>query len=295
MASERSSKRFPGATADSEAADYALVGTPLDVSTSFRPGTRFGPDAIRSAAVQFEDYDQHTDSRLSTLGVHDRGDIHAWDDIPEYLAYVNDELGAFYGDGTIPVLLGGEHTVSLAGVRTTQPDVFVSIDAHLDLRERYSGRELCHATVTHHALSVADRAVIIGARSGSEAEWDRAADGDVTVVAPEDAADWTPDFADESVYCSVDIDAVEPAAAPATGTLAPFGLEPRTVRDLVTDIAPHATGFDVVEVNDRDQGQTAALAARLARTYIHAHATADDAAAPAATEDPDVEPEQESE
>jgi agmatinase len=276
MANERSSKRFPGATADGDAA-YVLVGAPLDVSTSYRPGTRFGPDTIRSAAAQFEDYDHRTDSRFSTLGVRDDGDVHAWDDIPEYLAYLNDTLEE-RDAGATPVLLGGEHTVSLAGVRTVEPDVFVTVDAHLDLREQYSGRQLSHATVTHHALSVADRAVIVGARSGSETEWDRADEDDVTVVAPEDAADWTPDFEDESVYLSVDIDGIDPAAAPATGTIAPFGLDPRTVRDIVADIAPTADGFDIVEVNDSDEGQTAALAARLLRTYIHTHATAPETA-----------------
>jgi agmatinase len=263
---------FPGATADREDADYVLVGAPLDVSTSFQPGARFGPDRVRRFSRGFEDYDHHTDSLFTRLDVHDYGDIEAWADVREYLDYVTGILGDVRYEESIPLLVGGEHTVSIAGVRAVDPDVFVAIDAHLDLRESLAGDEWSHATVTRHALETADRAIVVGARAGSRAEWERAEAEDVTVVPPEAVGDWTPDFDGESVYLSVDVDAADPGVAPGTGTKEPFGLSARELRDAVRAVAPAMDGFDVVEVNDRDDGQAATLAAKLLRRAVFDHA-----------------------
>jgi agmatinase len=265
---------FPGATADREAADYAVVGAPLDVSTTFQPGTRFGPERVRTFARTFDDYDRRTGSRFTDLCVHDHGDVRAWDDAAEYLEFLEGVCSDYRREGTLPLLVGGEHTVSVAGVRAADPEVFVCLDAHLDLRTDYDGNELSHATTTRHALDVADRAVVLGARTGSEAEYERAARGDVTVHPPAEVGDWTPDpdLADRRVYLSVDVDAADPGFAPGTGTMEPFGLAPREMRRVVREVAPHADGFDVVEVNDRDDGQAAALAGKLLRAFVYEHA-----------------------
>ncbi len=265
---------FPGAASDREGAAYALVGAPLDASTSFRPGARFGPRRVREFGEQFDDYDHHTAQHFTDLGVYDHGDVGPTADTADYLEFLASAISEFGRDGMVPLLVGGEHTVSVAAVRALDPDVFVCADAHLDLREQYAGDEYSHATVTRHALSVADRAVVLGARTGSEAEWERAGAEDVTVVPPEDVADWTAEFDDERAYLSVDIDAADPGFAPGTGTPEPFGLEPRALRDIVRTVAPHAVGFDVVEVNDRDDGQAATLAAKLLRAFVFAHAQA---------------------
>ncbi|MFW5999971.1 MAG: agmatinase [Halorubrum sp.] len=272
---------FPGATTDREAASYVVVGAPLDATTTFQPGTRFGPDRVRRFAETYDDYDRRTDSRFSALGVHDAGDVRPWDDVPAYLDHLAAELRSVAYDDAVPLLLGGEHTVTYAGVDAVDPDVLVVADAHLDLREAYDGNPWNHACVTRRCLDDlrVDRAVIVGARTGSGAEWDRAADADVEVVAPEDAREWLDAldgdaFADESVYCSIDVDGLDPAYAPGTGTMEPFGLDPREVRDLVRAVAPHADGFDVVEVNDRDDGQAAAVAGKLLREFVFAHAAA---------------------
>ena len=290
---------FPGATADREGASYVVVGAPLDVSTTFEPGARFGPRCVRHYAETFDDYDRRTDSHFTDIGVHEYGDLDAWDDAAAYLEFLDGELSDVVAEGAVPLLIGGEHTVSVAGVRATAPDVFVCLDAHLDLRSEYAGNEYSHATTTRHALNVADRTVIVGARTGSAEEWERASKGDVTVIPPENVSDWDPgdDIAidadgngdddgdsgddtdvngstdtDGSVYLSVDIDAADPAFAPGTGTKEPFGLAPREMRDIVQRVAPYAVGFDIVEVNDRDDGQTAALAGKLLREFIYTHA-----------------------
>jgi len=264
---------FPGATADPASAAYVVVGAPLDVSTSFRPGARFGPRRVRTFAEPFEDFDRRTGLRFSGLGVADAGDVRAWDDAVEYLEFLQAELAAVAAADAVPLVVGGEHTVSVAGVRALEPDVVVCLDAHLDLRESYDGNPYSHACTTRRALETADEVVLLGVRSGSEAGWARADEPDVTVVPPEAVADWTPAFdPDASVYLSVDVDAADPSVAPGTGTMEPFGLEAVTMRDVVRAVAPAASGFDVVEVNDRDDGQAAALAAKLLREFVFSHA-----------------------
>ncbi|PSQ67276.1 MAG: agmatinase [Halobacteriales archaeon SW_9_67_24] len=266
---------FPDASAERAAADYVLLGAPLDRSTTFQPGTRFGPRRVRRFAETFDDYDRRTDRRFSELGVHDAGDLDSFEPVSEYLDFLAGSLSDAVSDGIVPLLVGGEHTVSAAGVRATDPDVFVCCDAHLDLRASYAGDERSHATVTRHVLDVADRAVILGARAGSEAEYERADADDVTAVPPEDVAGWSPDFDDATeIYCSVDIDAADPGFAPGTGTMEPFGLAPRELRAVVRAVAPHTSGFDLVEVNDRDDGQAAALGAKLLREFVYSHADA---------------------
>jgi agmatinase len=264
---------FPGATATRDDAAYVVTGAPLDVSTTFQPGTRFGPRRVRHFAKTFDDYDHHTDTEFSTLGVHDAGDVHAWDDAEEYLQYLESELRAIATDGAVPVTIGGEHSISPAGVRAVDADVYLCVDAHLDLRAEYDGNPRSHATATRRALETVDRAVVLGARTGSADEWDRAEASDVSVVPPPGVSDWSPDIdASETVYCSIDVDAIDPGFAPGTGTMEPFGLDPRTVRDVLRSVAPVVDGFDVVEVNDRDDGQTAAVAAKLLRRFVYDHA-----------------------
>ncbi|AEH36766.1 agmatinase [Halopiger xanaduensis] len=282
---------FPGAaderegtdavgTADRGDANFVVVGAPLDATTTFQPGTRFGPRRIRSFAEPFDDYDRRTDQHFSELGVVDRGDVRAWDDLEEYLEYLTSTLREAVWNDAVPLLLGGEHTVSLAGARAVNPEVFVCLDAHLDCYDAYDGNPLSHAAVTRRILEDVDsveEAVILGARTGSEAEWERADADDVTVVPPEDVVQFTCEHLEDRVtdceaYLSVDIDAADPGYAPGTGTTEPFGLEPRELRDVVRTVAPHAGGFDVVEVNDRDDGQAASLAGKLVREFVFSNA-----------------------
>jgi agmatinase len=302
---------FPGADTPRDGADYLLLGAPLDVSTSFYPGARFGPDRLRRFAAPFDDYDRRTDAAFSALCVHDGGDVPAWEPTADYLDHLAAELRAAVIDDAVPLLVGGEHTVTWAGVRATDPDTLVVLDAHLDLRDRHRGSPLNHACTVRRCLdgpvdgtgaegeglaadedgasdataaeegtdeddlATADAAVIVGARTGSRAEWERAAAADVTVVPPDEVDEWL-DGLDPAalgdVYLSVDVDAADPAVAPGTGTMEPFGLAGRTMRDAVRTLAPAAAGFDVVEVNDRDDGQAAALGAKLLRAFVYAHA-----------------------
>lgn len=263
---------FPGATAELNNAAYTIVGAPLDVSTTFRPGARFGPDRIRRFSKSYDAYDRRTDRHFENL-VADCGDVLAWDDAADYLSFLEGELADHHEADRLPILLGGEHAVTIAGVRAATPDVYVCLDAHLDLYDAYADNELSHATVTRRALEVVDEAILVGVRTGSEAEWNRATEADVTVIDADDVGSWQPTF-DGNAYLSVDIDAADPGFAPGTGTPVPFGLTPKEMRDVVRAVAPHSTGFDLVEVNDRDDGQAASLAGKLLQEFVFSHADA---------------------
>lgn len=271
---------FPGA-ADSEVSEagYAIVGAPLDASTSFVPGTRFGPDRIRTHAQGFEDYDHRTEQAFTDLDVVDRGNVRPWADVPAYLDLVEGMLSDVRHADAVPIVLGGEHTVSVAGVQAVEVDHVVCFDAHLDLRREFDGTEWSHATAMHHVLAHVDAVTILGARAGAREEWDRvASDPAITAISPDGVAEWLADhraerLENQAVYLSIDIDAIDPAAAPATGTREPFGLPPETVRQAIRRLAPTVVGCDVVEVNDRDEGETATLAAKLIREFVYQHAT----------------------
>lgn len=271
---------FPGATdGPLSTASYAIIGAPLDISTTFYPGARFGPTQIRHFAAGFEDFDHHTGQHFSDLSVVDRGDLHPWNAVDEYLTFLEGEISDICDVEALPILLGGEHTVSIAGIKATQPDVVLSLDAHLDLREEFDGNELSHATVMTHTLDVAESIVLLGARSGSKAEWERAeAESTIELVDPSSVGEWLqsekPSIdSDQSVYLTIDIDVLDPAYAPATGTKEPGGLDPQAVSDVIRSVAPYLVGADVVEVTDRDHGQTGTVAAKLTRQIIYEHAT----------------------
>ena len=292
---------FPGANAERDGADYVLMGAPLDATTTFQPGARFGPERVRKFAATYDDYDRRTNSFFSDLHVHDAGDVPAWDPLDAHPDHLTAQRRAAVSDAAVAVLVGGGHTVTWAGVRATDPDVLVTIDAHLDLRDAYDGNPLSHACVVRRCLDgspgddagdtggdtgtdatgddhpTVDEVVVLGARTGSPEEWERADAPDVTVVAPEDVAEWTrafDGFDGRDAYLSVDIDGADPGFAPGTGTMEPFGLTPCEVRDAVRAVAPRCVGVDAVEVNDRDDGQAAALAGKLLREAVYSHADA---------------------
>lgn len=263
---------FPGATAERDAANYTIIGAPLEQSVTFRTGTRTAPNRIRQYGRGYEDYDHYTDQHFSDCAVCDTGTIKPWDSQREYVDFLSGVVTDSLREGSVPIVLGGEHTVSLAGIEAVAPATVVSLDAHLDLRDSFHRNPLNHACVLRRSLETAEQAYIVGARAGSEAGWKRASAPDVTVLAPGDAADWDPPNFQDPVYLTLDIDVADPAIAPGTGTPEPFGLDGTTVRSLVRSIAPQAAAFDIVEVNDRDNGEAAMLAAKLLRAFVFAHA-----------------------
>ena len=270
---------FADADASYEDARYAVFGVPYDGTTSFKPGTRFGPRAIRELSFNFESYEPSTGIDLADVPVTDLGDLEVVK-VPEALVdQVADVAGDIVRDRKVPVMFGGEHTATIGAVRAVEPEVYVVCDAHLDLRNELDGTPYSHGCVTRRVLDTVEDVVIIGARSGDSEQFAVAAEKtrlysadtvrDLGIAAV--LREVREHIAGKRVYLSIDADAIDCCLTPGLGTPEPFGLTPLDIREVVRTLAPHAAGFDYVEVAPFDSGQTAAVAAQVVREFIARH------------------------
>ncbi|NMA11358.1 MAG: agmatinase [Methanomicrobiales archaeon] len=270
---------FADADASYEDARYAVFGVPYDGTTSFRPGARFGPRAIREVSFNFESYDPATGIDFFEVPVTDLGDL-AVSRLPEEVARQTADVAEdIVQDGKVPVMLGGEHTATVGAVRAVRPEVYVVCDAHLDLRDELDGTPYSHGCVTRRVLEAVEDVVIIGARSGDREQFEIAAEK--TRLYTADAVrergigavlrEVREHVAERRIYLSIDADAIDCCLTPGLGTPEPFGMTPLEIREVVRALAPYAAGFDYVEVAPFDSGQTAAVAAQMVREFIARH------------------------
>jgi len=263
---------FSGANTGRKNASFVVLGIPLDVTTSHRGGTRKAPQRIREASRSFETYIREADTDILKAGVHDTGDIDVWNSPRETVEFTEGVVKDVSQDGAVPLLLGGEHTVSFAGFRGTDADTVVVFDAHLDLKDEYEGTQYSHACVTRRAVEKGCEVYIVGAREGSREEWEYAEENDsVTVLGVDEVTEIDPG----EPYVSVDVDIFDPGYASGVGTPVPFGENPAKLRDAVRELAPDAVGFDVVEACPAYGENACYFGAALMREFIGFAADAD--------------------
>jgi agmatinase len=270
---------FADADSSYEEAVYVIFGVPYDGTTSFRAGTRDGPRAIREVSYNFETYIADIGIDLAGIPMADVGDIEPSSLPGDVVAQVRTAVAQLHRDGKFPIMLGGEHSVTVGAVQALKPDAFVVCDAHLDLRREYGNTPFNHACVTRRvAEEGVDEIFIIGARSGTSEEYEFARD--LHLYSADDVRrrgiqkvidDIVTAVDDHSIYLSIDADAIDCCLTPGLGTPEPFGITHWDVRALVRSLAPRAIGFDYVEVCPVDAGQTAAVAARIIRDFIACH------------------------
>lgn len=271
---------FIGADADYTQADVVLFGAPYDSTTSFRPGTRFGPSAMRTESFGIETFSPYQDRDLEEVCVHDAGDLELPFGAPEpALAMIEAKTAAILADGKIPVLLGGEHLVSLGAVRVAAkrfPDLhIIHFDAHADLREDYLGNPLSHACVIRrcHDILGDGRIRQFGIRSGTREEFAFMAAGHV--VTERHSCTTLPQFIlpeGTPVYLTVDMDVLDPSEFPGTGTQEAGGLRFRELLDAVLDVFArfNVVAFDNVELSPPidPSGRSTALACKFLREEL---------------------------
>ncbi|MGB7545449.1 MAG: agmatinase [Methanothrix sp.] len=284
-------QRIGFADADSglEEAEYVVVGLPFDGTASFRSGSRDGPDAIRLASFNFESYDSYYGVDLSELAICDLGNMELGAD-PAYAQETIKEGIELLPERAAPIFLGGEHSITPAiveglGRRSGALGVLV-LDAHLDLREEYGCTASSHACASRRILEkdVVGGYASIGIRSGSREEFGWAAENNISYFTArqvkEEGVDAVLDQALRSLQCdrlylSIDLDVLDPAYAPAVGNPEPFGLSTWDAKRVIERLAPRLVGLDINELTPAyDRGETALLAARLAREFIAARAKA---------------------
>ena len=275
---------FADAGASYDDAEFVIVGVPFDRTTSFRPGARFGPDSIRLHSWNFESYDLETGVDLSEVPIHDLGNTEEFGSSEEMAVSLREDIRPLFTAGKVPIVLGGDHACSPPVVEAypdSAPSVGVLyLDAHMDFRSSYLGDRRSHGCSSRRILEKvgARNIVVLGVRSVSREEMDdNRTIGMSYVTATEIARDGIEAavhqalnmLKTERIYISLDIDAIDPAYAGATGTPEPFGLTPRDVKYVLDQAAPRLVGLDIMEVSPPyDQGNTSVLAARLAREAI---------------------------
>lgn len=271
---------FMGCAANYAQAGLVLVGAPLDLSVSFRPGTRFGPQQIRQVSPGLEEYSVYLDKDLGDYIYYDAGDIALPPgNLPDSLRRIRQVSARLLADGKFPLVLGGEHLISLAvlqAVAQIHPGVAVVVfDAHADLRDQYLGETYSHATVMRRIAEVVGGGSLyqFGVRSGTKEELAFARENTRLylhgVTAP--LREVLPQLRDRPVYVSLDIDVVDPAYAPGTGAPEPGGCAAAEITQAIHLLdGLHVVGFDLVEVSPPydPAGQTALLAAKLVREAI---------------------------
>jgi agmatinase len=261
-----------------EGAGAALFGVPFDGTASFRPGARLGPNAMREASYNFETYDLDLGVDLEGARFTDLGNVEEFGSSAAMVKGVAQYAVRLASEGLFLLAMGGEHSLTPPCVQALDRPGFLVLDAHMDFRDTYLDDPHSHACVTRRVADQvgADHALVLGVRSASREEKE-AADrlGLHTVPASQiraeglDAALDAVEDLPERVYVSLDMDAIDPAYAPAVGNPEPFGLTPLQVQAVLQALGERMVGFDVTEVSPTwDHGETAALAARLIREVL---------------------------
>ena len=265
-------------------ADICIYGVPYDHTSCFRAGAREGPSAIRHCSYNFErTHFEH--GPLPELNVFDYGDCDDFILPEDMIDEVKFAMSPAINDGKFTIAIGGEHSINIPIVQLFEEKsiALISIDAHLDGRDEYMGSMNSHACITRRAadhLGI-DNVYALGMRSISEEELE--ADEVIPYISAYDihekGMEWAVRKALDSVkadkvYLTIDIDGIDPAYAPGTGTPEPFGLHPYDVKKTINMIGDRLIGFDICEVCPPADptGATPVLAARLIKEVMAVYA-----------------------
>jgi|TARA_B100000959_G_scaffold81950_1_gene87207 agmatinase len=273
---------FADAEAAFDDARFVIWGYPFDGTACFRKGAADGPEAIRHHSHNFESWLNELGLDLRDVPTHDWGDVETVADQEANNSAIGEIVDRIGAAGKFSVGLGGEHSLTppaVAALKQYYPNLTVVVlDAHLDYRDGYQGAKWSHAATTRRVSEIVgvECVRVIGVRSLSREEQQAAREDDLSYI----EAGWVDlrehlsdivDALDGPLYLSLDMDAIDPAFAPGVGTPEPFGMTPYEVLQVLNFLSDRLVGFDCVETcPPADNGNTAALAARLVRHALGA-------------------------
>jgi len=251
----------------------SIFGVPFDATTCFRPGARFGPDGVRFFSENLEDYSPELGKSLSNVAFKDLGNV----EVPSSPEGMVKAVESFMEDVEVPVVIGGEHSVTYPVVKSLVDRygevTVVQFDAHADLRDEYTGTRFSHACVMRRILELGCSLVQVGIRSGTKEEFELMRSSErITYFR---SLRELPEFLgriNTPVYFTVDVDFFDPAFAPGTGTPEPGGFSPLEFFEVIYKLPPalDVVGFDVVEISPPldPSGITQMLGAKIVRELI---------------------------
>ena len=255
----RNIENFIGCDSSYRTASIVLYGAPFDSTTSYRPGARFGPAAMRHESYGLETYSPYQDKDLTDGNVFDSGDLElCFGSSESALVDIESRAAEILRDGKLPLLLGGEHLVTLGAVRAAvrkYPDLhIVHFDAHADLRDDYLGAQLSHACVLRrcHDLVGDGRIHQFCIRSGEREEFRFAkAHTDLHPFSFDGLAQTVEALIAQGapVYLTIDLDCLDPSAFPGTGTPEAGGVTfPQLLEAIQMVAKTNVVGADVNEL-----------------------------------------------
>jgi len=256
---------FSGFQKPFEKADYIILGVPFDVTSTYRTGARFGPNAIRQASLNIETYSFRTGIDVEDLKLHDLGDLHISTDTEKTLERTALVIKDLLDDRKTPAIIGGEHTITFGAVKglgdKASKTAIVSFDAHLDLRNEFMGLKLSHTTFMRRINEKIkpDKIIEVGTRAVCKEELDYAKKAGIEFfTAQQIRKEGSQRIAEQlreklarykNVYLSIDMDVLDPAYAPAVQNPEPEGIETHTLLDILYGICDkRVVGFDVIEI-----------------------------------------------
>ncbi|MDR1563735.1 MAG: agmatinase [Oscillospiraceae bacterium] len=255
---EKNTETFISCDAEYSEASIVLFGAPFDGTTSFRPGTRFAPRAIRGDSFGIETYSPYQNRDLTQLKVFDCGDLDfPFGNTQRVLNMVEAHTGKVLTDGKLPFMLGGEHLLTLGAVKAVfkkHPDLhLIHFDAHTDLRDEYLGEELSHASVMRRIWDFLGDGRIhqFGIRSGEKYEFEFAKrHTDFHPFNMEGLEETVQKIGTAPVYFSLDLDVLDPSCFPGTGTPEPGGISFKELLNAVLALSTlNIVGCDINELS----------------------------------------------
>lgn len=279
MSIDRNILNFIGCDADYEESKIVIFGAPFDSTTSFRPGTRFGSSAIRNESFGIETYSPYQDKDLLDINVFDSGDLELPFGNPDKaLEDIEERTRQILADGKIPCMIGGEHLVTLGAVKAVSEfydDLhIIHFDAHADLRDEYLGVYKSHACVMHRCFDIVgdNRIFQFGIRSGDREEFEFAKKHTYMNKFNFDTLeDIVKKIGDKPVYFTLDLDVLDPAEFPGTGTPEAGGVTFTQLLNAVLEVSKlNIVGFDINELSPiyDPSGRSTALACKILRETL---------------------------
>ncbi|MED4456067.1 agmatinase [Metabacillus fastidiosus] len=244
-----------------EESEAVIYGMPMDWTVSYRPGSRFGPARVREVSIGLEEYSPYLDRDLADIKYYDAGDIPLPFGNPQKsLDTIEEFVEKILAANKFPVGIGGEHLVSwpvMQAVYRKYPDLaIIHMDAHTDLRDEFEGEALSHSTpIKKIANLIGPKNVYsFGIRSGMKEEFEWAKEVGMHISKFEvldPLKEMLPKLAGRPVYVTIDIDVLDPAHAPGTGTVDAGGITSRELLASIHEIARsevNVVGCDLVEI-----------------------------------------------
>lgn len=238
-----------------KAAKAVIIPVPYDAMASYGTGARFGPDAILRASAQIETYDEELKRDLGELPVVTQEALKPVKTSPQaMIEALEKEVEKIAKEGKIPVIIGGDHSLSIAPTRyfakTRKSVGILHLDAHSDLRRTWEGSDYSHACSMRHAYDLGAMLVQVGIRSTPQEVEEECKDHRKVFWAPQVPVDEIVAALPQEVYVSIDLDVLDPPLMPATGTPEPGGILWHDLLKLLRAVSEKRTvlGFDAMEL-----------------------------------------------